>query len=418
MAADFIRDMKLGLNGLGRIGKLTLWNHVSRKYFNEIVVNLGRGVGNSLEDLAHYIERDSTYGWLHAYLYGRNAKSVISDIREDEGSMLIDGVKVKFLTESRNPKDLDWSGEGVQLVVDATGQFLDPTESWESPKGSSLGHLEAGAEKVIVSAPFKIKDKGRSMPEYAVTTVMGINQNDYDPRKHKIISTASCTTTCLAHMVKPLIDHFGPKRILTASMATIHAATSTQAVLDRVPKAGAADLRKTRSIMDNIILTSTGAANALALVIPEMKQIGFIAESVRVPTSTGSLIILVVNFQDDASGEGIRRDLINGLYKKAAQADPNGYLIYSDQQNVSADIVGHPTAAATIEGHETHTRTARININLASASGGAQPSLNQGEDSILQIQVTQAVIYGWYDNELASYVNMMAERTTSIADDL
>ena len=154
------------------------------------------------------------------------------------------------------------------------------------------------------------------------------------------------------------------------------------------------------------------------LVIPEMKQIGFSAESVRVPTSTGSLIILVVNFQDDASGEGIRRDLINGLYKKAAQADPNGYLIYSDQQNVSADIVGHPTAAAAIEGHEPHTRTARININLASASGGAQPSLNQGEDSILQIQVTQAVIYGWYDNELASYVNMMAERTTSIADDL
>ena len=110
------------------------------------------------------------------------------------------------------------------------------------------------------------------MPKYAVTTVMGINHQDYDPRIHTVISNASCTTTCLAHMVKPLLDHFGSKKVLSASMATVHAATSSQAVLDRMPGQGSLDLRKTRSIMDNIILTSTGAAKALALVIPEMKK--------------------------------------------------------------------------------------------------------------------------------------------------
>ena len=128
---------------------------------------------------------------------------------------------------------------------------------------------------------------------------MGINDSDYDPRRHRIVSNASCTTTCLAHMMKPLLNAFGPQRILSASMATVHAATGSQQVLDRLPKAGKTDLRKNRSIMNNIILTTTGAAKALALVIPEMEQIGFIAESVRIPTATGSLIILVVNLQEE-----------------------------------------------------------------------------------------------------------------------
>ncbi|MBU2548523.1 MAG: glyceraldehyde-3-phosphate dehydrogenase, partial [Proteobacteria bacterium] len=249
--------IKLGINGFGRIGKLTLWHHISRKYFKEIVVNLGRDVGESMNDLAHYIERDSTYGWLHVFLGGHKAERVIEKVDEKTRTLVIDGIKVKMLNKARNPMEIDWSGEGVKLVVETTGQFLDPTLPADSPKGSCLGHIEAGADKVVVSAPFKIKDKSAQMPEYAVTTVMGINPQDYHPRKHKVISGASCTTTCLAHMVKPLLDHFGAKRIMTASMDTIHAVTSSQSVLDRLPKAGATDLRKTRSMMDNIILTST-----------------------------------------------------------------------------------------------------------------------------------------------------------------
>ena len=227
------------------------------------MVNLGRKAGTSLSDVAHYIERDSTYGWLHGYLYGHQARSVITDIDEAKGSLRIDGVPVRFLREKRNPAEIGWAEHGVRLVVDASGQFLDPTAGPDAPKGSARGHLAAGAEKVVVSAPFKVKDKARSMPADAVTTIMGVNGNDYNPRAHRIVSAASCTTTCLAHMMRPLINAFGAKRILSASMATVHAATSSQEVLDRLPEAGKTDLRKSRSIMNNIILTSTGAANAL-----------------------------------------------------------------------------------------------------------------------------------------------------------
>jgi glyceraldehyde 3-phosphate dehydrogenase len=332
--------------------------------------------------------------------------------------MLIDGIKVRVLRTHRDPSDIRWAEHGVKLVLDTTGQFLDPTLPSDHPKGSPRGHLDAGAQKVIVSAPFKIKDKSRAMPKDSITTVMGINHNDYDPRRHCIISNASCTTTCLAHMIKPLIDYFGPKNILTASMATVHAATSSQEVLDKPSKKGASDLRKSRSILNNIILTTTGAANTLGLVIPEMKQIGFIAESVRIPTTTGSLIILVVNLQEELSGETIRRETINNLYRGASENDPNGYLQYTEEQNVSADIIGIPRAAAIIEGHETHTRTAEVSIDLEKATGIPQDVLNKCGQVLARISVTQAVIYGWYDNELGSYVNILGDRTVSIAENL
>ena len=416
MAAEPKSGLILGINGLGRIGKLTLWHHIGRKFFDRIVVNLGRTAGESLHDLAHYIERDSTYGALQAFLYGSRADPVIGEIRETESEIVVDGITVKFLTQARNPRDIDWVGEGVRLVVETTGQFLDPSLPADDPKGSCQGHLEAGADKVIVSAPFKIKDKRKNTPDEAVTTVMGINDRDYDPRRHKIISHASCTTTGLAHMIKPLLDYFGPKRILSASMATVHAVTSSQAVLDRLPKSGASDLRKTRSVMNNIILTSTGAAKALGLVLPEMKQIGFIAESVRIPTATGSLIILVMNLQDDPAGETIRRDLLNGIYREAAAADRKGYLIYSEKQNVSADIIGRPRAATVIEGHETHTRTAEVAIDLARAFADRPEILPHLDQEILRVPVTQAVIYGWYDNEFGSYVNLLGDRTVTVAE--
>ncbi|MBW2142893.1 MAG: glyceraldehyde-3-phosphate dehydrogenase [Deltaproteobacteria bacterium] len=412
-------DLILGINGLGRIGKLTLWDHVARKYFKEVVINVGRNVGTSLNDLAHYLERDSTYGSLGGFLYGYRGSQMIRDVDEKAGTMTFDGTKVTILRKSRNPKDIGWEDHDVRLVIDTTGQFLDPTAPPDAPKGSVRGHLEAGAEKVIVSAPFKIKDKSRPMPDDAVTTVMGINENDYDPRVHRVISNASCTTTCLAHMIKPLLDVFGPQRILTASMATVHAVTGSQEVLDRLPKTGATDLRKNRSVMNNIILTSTGAANTLGLVIPEMKTIGFIAESVRIPTSTGSLIILVVNLQEEPSGESIRREVINGVYRDAAARDPRGYLHYTDEQNVSCDIIGLPRAAAMIEGHETHTRTADVNIDLkkvCQVEGGESSS--QDSQGMIRIAITQTVIYGWYDNEMGSYVNMLGDRTVSVAADL
>ena len=162
---------KLGINGLGRIGKLTLWNHLSKKYFSEIVVNIGREVGNSLKDIEHYIVRDSTYGSLPMYLYGCKSNDVVSDVDEEKSSMVINGIKVHILRQSRNPKDLDWKSHGIDLVVDTTGQFLDPTIPADDSKGSIRGHLEAGAKKVIASAPFKIKDNSRSMPDDAVTIV-------------------------------------------------------------------------------------------------------------------------------------------------------------------------------------------------------------------------------------------------------
>jgi glyceraldehyde 3-phosphate dehydrogenase len=269
----------------------------------------------------------------------------------------------------------------------------------------------------VASAPFKLK-QGAVMPDDAVTTVMGVNDKDYDPVRHTIISNASCTTTCLSHMVKPLLDAFGIDRVLSASMATIHAATGSQQVLDRLPKRDAVDLRKNRSILNNIILTTTGAAKALQLVIPEMATIGFIAESVRIPTSTGSLIILVMTFQEALNEKPIRRDMINDIYKVAAEQNSNGYLVFTNKQNVSSDIIGTPKAGAVIEGHETHTRTGAININLEHMQGIDKDILDSIKDHVGSIQVTQAVIYGWYDNEMASYVNMMGDRTVSIAESL
>ncbi|MBI9089717.1 MAG: glyceraldehyde-3-phosphate dehydrogenase [Desulfobacterium sp.] len=410
-------SMRLGINGLGRIGKLSVWHHVGRGYFGELIVNIGREAGRSLEDIAHYLERDTTYGSLSSFLHGYNAQPVISDLNEAAGTMRIDGVKVTILREKRNPLEIGWRDHDARLVVDTTGQFLDPNASHDTAKGSVRGHLECGAEKVIVSAPFKVRE-GDAMPNDAVTTVMGINNTAYDPRTHRLISNASCTTNCLAHMIKPLLDYFGSDRILSASMATVHAATGSQQVLDRLPKKGAKDLRKNRSVMNNIILTSTGAARALALVIPEMGTIGFIAESVRIPTASGSLIILVLNLQDDLKGSPINRALINGLYKKTATEKSDGYLVYTDKQNVSADIVGTPRAAAIIEGHETHTRTAEISINLGQIKGLDPSILAALDNTIARVPVTNAVIYGWYDNEMASYVNTLGDRTVSIAETL
>lgn len=409
---------KLGINGLGRIGKLSLWHHAARGYISELVVNIGREAGQGLEDIASYIERDSTYGYLGQYLHGHKAGRVIEELNEEHGSMRVNGMPVTLLRKDRNPRDLPWKNLGVPLVVDTTGKFLDPTAPPDSKNGSIQGHLEVGAKKVIVSAPFKIKEKSMPMPADALTTVMGINDDMYQPNKHRMISAASCTTTCLAFMVKPLLDYFGADRILSSSMVTVHAATSSQEVLDRLPDAKTKDLRKNRALMNNIILTSTGAAEALALVIPEMKRIGFIAESVRIPTSTGSLIVLVVIIQDESLQNPINRELINQIYQKAGDSYLNRYLLYSERQNVSSDIIGNPRAATIIEGTETHTRTAHLSIDLAKIPGMPKDFIKEGTRSLADIPVTQAVVYGWYDNELGSYTNMLGDLTVKIIEQL
>jgi glyceraldehyde 3-phosphate dehydrogenase len=402
--------MKLGINGLGRIGKLSLWHHVARKHFSGVVVNIGREVGRNLTDLAAMLEKDSTYGRLGAYLYGHKCPNVIEELNNEQGTMVVNGVPVTILRTARNPKDIAWQEKGVKLVIDTTGVFTDPTTDPDAEKGALRGHMQAGAEKVILSAPFKIKSKGLDMPTDAITTVMGINDEMYVAGHHSVISAASCTTTCLSYMIKPLLEKVGADRILSASMVTVHAATGSQQVLDRLPKTGATDFRKNRSIQNNIILTTTGAAKALSLVIPEMASIGFMAESVRIPTTTGSLIILVVNLQDELDNP-IKRNAINAIYKEYSEINP--YLKFSEEQNVSSDIIGLPAAAAVIEGSETHTRTANIQVNLAKVQAD---SLRPGAEPIVNVPVTQAVVYGWYDNELGSYTNMLGDLTVHISE--
>lgn len=403
----------LGINGAGRIGKLTLWHHLNIKHFDSFVLNAGRKVGNSFEDMVNYLLTDSTYGNLDTFLYGYSGKKAqVEILSQEEGIFSVDGREIKILSTARNPKDINWLKEDVKLVVDCTGAFLDPTLPADAPKGSLRGHIEAGAEKVVVSAPFKIKDKTLKIPEDAGMFVYGVNHNKYNPHKHHIISAASCTTTGLAHMVMPLLEDGLTKEILTASMSTVHAATNNQNILDAVPGEGKSDLRRNRSTFNNIIPTSTGAAVALEEILPEIKKIGFMADSVRIPTTTSSLIALNVTFKtkiDSDTGEPeINRTYINDIYQRAGQGAQKDMLVFSQKQNVSADIIGYQ-AAVVIEGVETHTRTGFIPIQ-------AHVLKELGLDSQLDINipVTHAKIFGWYDNEFGSYVNFMTKLVTYI----
>ena len=410
--------MKLGINGLGRIGKLSLWHHVARDSFSELVVNIGREAGGGLEDVADYIERDSTYGYLGQYLYGHNGGRVIENLNEEHGTFQVNGVPVTILRKDRNPKDLPWKSLGVPLVVDATGKFLDPAVPPDDKNGSLQGHLQAGAEKVIASAPFKIKDKSASMPERCRDHASWASTTTGTARKqHRMISGASCTTTCLAFMVKPLLDYFGADKILSASMVTVHAATGSQEVLDRLPDAKTKDLRKNRSILNNIILTSTGAAKALGLVIPEMKRIGFIAESVRIPTSTGSLIVLVVNLQDESLEQPINREIINQVYRKASETYMKNYLLYSEPaERLLAISSGTPGRRPSSKGRKpTPGRPISASISAKFRPARKKPLKGEQGRCVAEIPVTQAVVYGWYDNELGSYTNLLGDLTVKIA---
>jgi len=407
----------LGINSLGRIGKLTLWHHIEKKYFKEIVVNQGREIGTSLHAVAQTIEKDSTYGLIHTFLFGVNAKPIIKILDEKKGKLLIDGIPVTILRDARNPKDIPWGDFGADVVAECTGIFRDPTLPADEGRGSLRGHLLGGAKVVINSSAFKIKNKGLSMPDDAVTLIHGINHQAFEGGKHTMISAASCTTTGLAHMIKPLLDHLDVGSILTASMSTIHAVTNSQSVLDNVPKAGAKDLRKSRSILDNIILTSTNAAAALSLVIPEVKEIGFMADSVRIPIKTESLIILNMTFQCRLSDQGkvclIDRETVNKIYKKAAKDDQEQILVYSEEQNVSSDVSGI-NAAVVIEGSFNHTRTAFIDVDLSQIPNASPDSAESYPRGKVKVPVVHAKLFGWYDNEYGSYTNRMGDLAVHI----
>ncbi|MDD2563270.1 MAG: glyceraldehyde 3-phosphate dehydrogenase NAD-binding domain-containing protein [Salinivirgaceae bacterium] len=413
MAISINEKKLLGINGLGRIGKLTLWYHLVSKSFDGIVINVGRSVGKNLENLVHAMTTDSTYGSLSLFLNGHSGKTIKIEIVDSEnGEIEIDGFPIKILTKERNPQNINWKKEGVRVVVDCTGKFLDPTVPSNDPKGSIAGHLVAGAQKVIASAPFKIKNGTASDADDYPTLIYGINHTSFNPTEHQIISAASCTTTGLAHMIKPLLDDKETSNILTASMSTVHAATNTQSVLDSVPSSGTTDLRKNRSVLNNIILSSTGAAKTLEKVIPQIISFGFMADSIRIPTTSVSLISLNITFNSRLDENGmpfINAEHVKDIYKQAAIGSQKDLLHFSTKQNVSVDLLGFP-AAVVIEGNEIHTRTGFLKILPEVLS-----SLGINNMKEVNIPVTHAKIMGWYDNEYGSYVTSLGKLTEYVA---
>ena len=408
----------LGINGLGRIGKLCVWHHAARGHFPGLVVNVGRPVGRNLEAVCGVIQNDSTYGNMDRFLFGVSAPSSVRIIDRERHLLEVAGMPVTILQEARNPADIGWHQHGVRVVVDTTGAFDDPTTPEGAPRGSLRGHLVAGAEKVIYSAAFKA-DAG-TVPSDCVTLINGINHDAFDPSRHHLISAASCTTTALAHMVKPLLENMEAASIMTASMSTVHAVTNSQTVLDAVPGAGAKDLRRTRSMLNSMVLTSTSAARALEEVLPEIREIGFMADSVRIPIPTESLIILNVTFQTRLDGDGlpvINRDTLNHIFKATSRGGQAGLLVYSSVQNVPRDVMGM-RAAVVIEGIETHTRTGFVEIDLASLPGIPESALAQLAEPVVRVPVTHAKVFGWYDNEYGSYTNMLADLTVHVAESL
>jgi glyceraldehyde 3-phosphate dehydrogenase len=402
----------LGINGLGRIGKLVLWYFLARDDFDRFIVNVGRPVGTSLDSVVQYIGKDTTYGPLHRFLHGQAGVRDIQVVDEKRGLIRACGKEIVVLREARNPKDIPWRDHGVSLVVDCTGTFRDPHAEPDAAKGSLRGHLAAGARAVVVSSPFKSKQTGIPLPDDAAILIHGINDYQFDPANHKLVSAASCTTTALAHMMRPLLERDLTRHMITAGMSTVHAATSSQPVLDAVPKAGATDLRKTRGAMGNIVLTSTNAAATLEQVMPEIARIGFMADSVRILIGTVSLIILNVTFQSEALPDGtisVERDTINDIYREAAEGEAQGLLEFSCEQNVSADMVGHD-AAVIIEGIETHTRTGFMDFVIPCQGPDAK-----GQKESVRVPLTHVKIFGWYDNEMGSYTNRLGELVTRMA---
>ena len=288
-------SVKIGINGFGRIG---------RNFFRAALAK-----GSDLEIVA-VNDLDSPAALAHLLKYDTVAGRLDATVEVDGDSIVVNGKSIKVLAE-RDPSALPWGALGVELVVESTGRF---TKSSDARK-----HIEAGAKKVIVSAPASGDD--------VATLVLGVNEGTYDPATHDIISNASCTTNCLAPLAKVFMDEFGIERGL---MVTVHAYTADQNLQDGPHS----DWRRARAAAANIIPTSTGAAKALGLVIPELvgKLDGY---ALRVPVITGSITDLTLE-----TSTPVTVDQINAAYKKAAEGPLKGILKYTEDQIVSYDIQG------------------------------------------------------------------------------
>jgi glyceraldehyde 3-phosphate dehydrogenase len=317
---------RIGINGFGRIGR-----QVVRAAKSEGVADLDFVAVNDLTDtktLAHLFKYDSVH------------RTYQGDVSAGKDSITIDGDEIKILSQ-KDPALLPWKELGVDIVLESTGRFTDA--------GAARKHIERGAKKVLISAPAKDED---------ITIVMGVNSDKYDSAKHTIISNASCTTNCVVPMVKVIRDNFGFRH---ASMVTIHSYTNDQQILDLPHK----DLRRARAAALSIIPTTTGAAKATGLVIPEVK--GRIdGSSIRVPTPDVSYTILTVEIEK----AGATKDSVNAAFQKAAAEGPlQGILRYTDEELVSSDFIGDP-ASCILDSKTTNV-----------------------------IDGTLVTVQGWYDNE-------------------
>ena len=284
---------KVGINGFGHIGRLVFRAMEKDPAFDIVAIN----DPGSITAAAHLLKYDSIHG------------RVYDEVRVDGDSIVVDGRTVKVLSD-RDPANLPWGELGVDLVIESTGFFTDAN--------AAHAHIDAGAKKVLITAPAKNED---------ITIVMGVNDDQYDPAKHHIVSNASCTTNCLAPFAKVLMDSFGIKR---GFMNTIHSYTNDQKVLDQSHK----DLRRARAANLSMIPTTTGAARAVSLVLPELKGKldGF---ATRVPTPDGSMVDLTVELEREVTVEEV-----NEAIKAAAEGPLKGILAYVEDPIVSADIVG------------------------------------------------------------------------------
>ncbi|CEI28682.1 Glyceraldehyde-3-phosphate dehydrogenase / erythrose 4 phosphate dehydrogenase [Propionibacterium freudenreichii] len=332
--------VKVGINGFGRIGRNFFRAMVDQKADLDIVAV------NDLTDtktLAHLLKYDSILGRFPG------------EITYDDNSITVDGHKIQ-VCEERDPANLPWKDLGVEVVVESTGLFTDGEKA--------KAHIAAGAKKVIISAPAKNVD---------ATFVIGVNEQEYDTSKHNIISNASCTTNCLAPLAKVFEDEFGIER---GVMTTIHAYTGDQRLLDAPHK----DLRRARAAAINLIPTKTGAAQAVALVIPALKG-KFDGLAVRVPVPTGSLTDLSF-----IPGREVTAEEINAAVKKAAEGPLKGILAYTEDPIVSTDIVTDPHSSI-FDASET-----KVIGNLVK-------------------------VLSWYDNEWG-YSNRLVDITELVADKL
>ncbi|GAA4953771.1 type I glyceraldehyde-3-phosphate dehydrogenase [Yinghuangia aomiensis] len=314
--------IRVGINGFGRIG---------RNFFRAVLAS-GADVEivgvNDLTDnatLVHLLKYDSILGRLG------------QEVSHTDDSITVGGKTFKTLAE-RDPAALPWGELGADIVIESTGRFTNASDA--------VKHVQAGAKKVIISAPAKGED---------ITIVMGVNHEKYDAAKHTVLSNASCTTNCVAPMAKVLLENFGVAKGL---MTTVHAYTNDQVILD-FPHS---DLRRARGAATNIIPTSTGAAKATALVLPELAgKLDGIA--MRVPVPTGSVTDLVVELERE-----VTKDEVNAAFQKAAEGELKGFLSYTEDEIVSSDIVTDPSSCT-------------FDSKLTMAQG------------------KQVKVVGWYDNE-------------------